>query len=330
VLIAENVFELLPEPQFLHLPGMGALRHLYLKIEGLNPAGSIKFKTARGMVAAAERAGLLHSDPARPQSRLIESTSGNLGVALAGICAAKGYALTCVVDPNTNRAAITTMRSLGARVVVITERDAAGGFLGSRIAYLRGRLAADPALIWLNQYANPANPAAHAGGTAQEILGAFPRVDHLFVGVGTGGTLMGCVEAFRRHSPHTRIVAVDALGSVTFGAAPAIRHVPGLGTSRRPEIVDVCAPDDVIHVAEADTVTECRRLARTTGLLAGGSTGTVLAAVRRLAPVIPARATVVAISPDLGERYLDTIYDDEWIANRGLAAPTEEIADVLV
>ncbi|MFG1650207.1 2,3-diaminopropionate biosynthesis protein SbnA [Micromonospora sp. NPDC049275] len=309
---------------------MGALRHLYLKIEGLNPAGSIKFTAARGMIEAAERDGLLHADPARPPSRLIESTSGNLGVALAGLCAARGYALTCVVDPNTNRAAIATMRSLGAEVEMVTERDANGGFLGSRIAHLRARLAADPGLVWLNQYANPANPAAHADRTAPEILGAFHRVDYLFIGTGTGGTLMGCVQAFHRHSPHTRIVAVDALGSVTFGAAPATRHVPGLGTSRRPEIVDVCAPDDVIHVAEADTVTECRRLARSTGLLAGGSTGTVLAAVRRLSTVIPARATVVAISPDLGERYLESIYDDEWIANRGLAGPTEENTDVLV
>ncbi|BCJ40854.1 2,3-diaminopropionate biosynthesis protein SbnA [Actinoplanes ianthinogenes] len=327
-MIAEHISDLLSAPQFLHIHEFEGLHRLYLKLEGLNPAGSIKFKAARSMVAAAERDGYLR--PGQVTTRLIESTSGNLGVALAMVCAAKGYPLTLVVDPNTNQPAITTMRSLGAEVVVIRERDANGGFLGSRIAYIQARVAAEQGTLWLNQYANPANPAAHATYTAPEILGTFRRVDYLFAGTGTGGTLMGCVDAFRRYSPHTRIVAVDAAGSVTFGATPAPRHVPGLGASRRPELVDVCAPDDVIHIPEEATVAECRLLARTTGLLAGGSTGTVLAAVRRLAPIIPARATVVAISPDLGERYLSTIYDDAWVAARGLAGAPKEAADVLV
>jgi N-(2-amino-2-carboxyethyl)-L-glutamate synthase len=320
-MISSRVYDLVSDDIYLRVP-VADLQRFYLKIEGLNPAGSIKLKAARGMIDGAQELGVDLS-----RTRLIESTSGNLGIALAAICAARQYALTCVVDANTNAASADVIRALGAEVVTITERDANGGFLGSRIAYIQARLAVEPDLHWLNQYANPDNPAAHAQHTAPAVLEAFGQVDELFVGSGTCGTLMGCVEYFRRWSPTTRIVAVDAEGSVTFGYPPEARHIPGLGTSRRPEILDADAPDDVVHVAEWETVRECRWLARTVGLLAGGSTGTVLAAVRRQAEEIDPLATVVAISPDLGERYLSTVYDDEWVVSRGLGrALTEPIA----
>jgi cysteine synthase A len=271
------------------------------------------------------------------ETRLIESTSGNLGVALAVICAAKNYQLTCVTDPNSNATAVSMMRALGAEVIVIRDRDANGGYLGSRIAYIQNRLAAESNLYWLNQYGNPNNPAAHEQYTAPAVLKAFGWVDDLFIGVGTGGTLMGCIDYFRLRSPNTRIIAVDTVGSVNFGSASGTRHIPGLGTSRRPKILDTRAPDKVLLIPEWETVRECRLLARTTGLLAGGSTGTVLAAVRHEAASIPADATVVAIAPDLGERYLNTVYDDDWVAERGLDhgsdvdAPLEEgHHDVLV
>jgi len=298
---------------------LGGLRRFHLKIEGLNPAGSIKLKTARGMIEGAEAAGVDLS-----RTRLIESTSGNLGIALAAICAARGYLLTCVVDPNTNAMAAASIRALGAELVTITERDLNGGFLGSRIAYIERRLAVEPDLYWLNQYANPDNPAAHARHTAPAMLEAFDQIDDLFVGSGTCGTLMGCLVHFRRCSPETNIVAVDAVGSVTFGEPPAPRHIPGLGTSRRPALLGGHSPDQIVHVPEWETVRECRWLARTAGLLAGGSTGTVLAAVRRQEAEIDPQATVVAIAPDLGERYLSTVYDDAWVIDRGLGRALAE------
>jgi cysteine synthase A len=260
--------------------------------------------------------------------RLIESTSGNLGVALAVVSAAKNYQLTCVTDPNCNATSVAMMRALGAEVVIIRDRDANGGYLGSRIAYIQNRLAAEPNLYWLNQYGNPNNPAAHEQYTAPAVLKAFGRVDHLFIGVGTGGTLMGCVDYFRRRSPNTRIIAVDTVGSVNFGSAPGTRHIPGLGTSQRPKILDAGAPDKVMLIPEWETVRECRWLARTTGLLAGGSTGTVLAAARREAASIPTDATVVAIAPDLGERYLNSVYDDDWVARQGLDHPSDTEAQL--
>jgi N-(2-amino-2-carboxyethyl)-L-glutamate synthase len=312
-LITDRAYDLVRDDVFLRISGIGGLNHLYLKIEGLNTGGSIKLKTARGILEGAELSGVDLN-----RVRIIESTSGNLGVALAVICAAEGYRLTCVTDPNSNAASVAVMRALGAEVVVVKERDENGGFLGSRISYIHQRLEQEPDLFWVNQYANPDNPLAHERTTAPAVLDEFERVDHLFVGVGTGGTLMGVTDYFRTHSPKTRIVAVDTVGSVNFGSEPKRRLIPGLGTSRRPELLSPDAPDEVVLVPEDDTVRECRWLARTSGLLAGGSTGTVLAAIRSKAAEISPDDTVVAISPDLGERYLDSIYNDDWVIANGL------------
>jgi cysteine synthase A len=237
-------------------------------------------------------------------------------VALATICAGRGYDFTCVVDPNTSIRNIKIMEALGARIVMVTETDDNGGYLGSRIRYIEKLLAGDGRYVWTNQYANPANVEAHRQWTATALDRAFPRLDYLFVGAGTTGTLMGCVAHFRRHRPEVRIVAVDSVGSVTFGRPAGKRHIPGLGTSRRPEIFDPAGLYAMEMVEERDAVAMCRHLARHYGFLTGGSTGTVLAAVLAWKPRLPESAVVAAISPDLGERYLDTIYDDGWVAAR--------------
>lgn len=322
-MIAEHSYELIQDDIFLHVRGVAGLDRFYLKVEGFNPAGSIKIKTARGLIEAAE-----HCAADLGKIRLIESTSGNLGVALAVICAAKNYRLTCVTDPNCSTTTVAIMRNLGADVVVVRGRDANGGFLGSRIAYIRRRLADDPNLYWLNQYANPSNPAAHERSTAPAVLAAFKKVDYLFVGVGTGGTLLGCVNHLRRRSPSTRVIAVDAAGSVSFGSAAGTRYIPGLGASRQPELLDRHSPDEVLLVPEWETVRECRWLTRHTGLLAGGSTGTVLAAVRRRGASIAPDRTVVAIAPDLGERYLSSVYDDRWVTDCGLDRALDYRAEI--
>ncbi|MEU2154701.1 2,3-diaminopropionate biosynthesis protein SbnA [Streptomyces sp. NPDC019396] len=311
-MIAEEVYDLVLDDLFIRADHLVPGSNVFLKLEGLNPAGSVKLKTAIALVAQAEESGLR-----LPGTRLIESTSGNLGVALAMVCSAKGYRLTCVTDPNANPQSVRMMKALGAEVVVIDVRDANGGYLQSRIDYIHDRLAAEPGRThWLNQYANPAGPRAHRERTARAVLDAIGHVDYVFIGAGTTGTLMGCAEFFRQHSPATRIVAVDSVGSVSFGGTPARRHIPGLGTSRRPEILDESKVDEVVIIPEADAVKMCRIFAGERGLLLGGSTGTVLAAVEEKAKDIPFGSVVVAISADLGERYLETIYDDAWVTGR--------------
>jgi len=281
---------------------------LYLKCEGFNFAGSIKLKAAAEMVEAAERDGLLN-----PWSVLVESSSGNLGVALSMIAASKGYKFICVTDSRCNLSTRRLMEALGSEVHTVTEPDATGGYLGARINYVEAMCASDERYVWLNQYKNPNNWKAHYRRTAPAIARQFPRLDVLFVGAGTTGTLMGCARYFRQWHRPVRIVAVDSVGSVTFGGPAGRRMIPGLGTSVRPAQLDTSYVDEVIRVEEADTIRACHRLAGR-GFLFGGSTGTVVSAAtqwlsRRGAPEL----TAVAIAPDLGERYLDTVYQTNWL-----------------
>jgi 2,3-diaminopropionate biosynthesis protein SbnA len=281
---------------------------IFLKCEGFNFAGSIKLKAATEMVQAAERNAVL-----TPGAVLVESSSGNLGVALSMIAASKGYRFVCVTDSHCNLSTRRLMEALGSQVHIISEPDANGGFLGARIDYVRALCASDHRYVWLNQYANPNNWNAHYRSTAPAIARQFPQLDVLFVGAGTAGTLMGCARYFREWHRPVRIVAVDSVGSVAFGGAPGRRMIPGLGTSVCPPLLDESYVDEVLRVEEADTIRACHRLARN-GFLFGGSTGTVVSgAMSWLAQRDARELTAVAIAPDLGERYLDTIYQSNWL-----------------
>ena len=283
---------------------------LFLKCEGFNFAGSIKLKAATEMVATAVRNGQL-----RPGDTLVESSSGNLGVALSLVAASQGYGFLCVTDTRCTLAARQLMQSLGTQVHVVTEPHPEEGLLGARIRFVE-RMRRERGYVWLNQYANPGNAMAHYLTTGPEILKSFPEVEVLFIGAGSTGTLMGCSRYFRENRPSVRIVAIDSVGSVTFGTPAAPRMLPGLGTSVRPPLLDESVVDEVVHVAEIDTVRACRMLVRH-GFLFGGSTGTVISgAMDWLARNAPDDdLSAVAISPDLGDRYLDTIYHDQWIAD---------------
>jgi N-(2-amino-2-carboxyethyl)-L-glutamate synthase len=283
-------------------------RPLFLKCEGFNFAGSIKLKAATEMVEAAEWDGVLTAE-----SVLVESSSGNLGVALSVIAASKGYQFLCVTDSRCNLATRMLMEALGSQVHVVTEPDAASGFLGARIDYVRTLCASDERYVWLNQYTNPGNWRAHYRTTAPAIARQFPQLDVLFVGAGTTGTLMGCARYFREWHRPVRVVAVDSVGSVAFGGTPGRRMIPGLGTSIRPPLLDRSYVDDVVRVEEVDTIRTCHRLARR-GFLFGGSTGTVVyGAMGWLAQHDADDLNAVAVAPDLGERYLDTIYQTNWL-----------------
>jgi N-(2-amino-2-carboxyethyl)-L-glutamate synthase len=281
---------------------------LFLKCEGFNFAGSVKLKAATRMVDVAERRGLL-----KPGSIIVESSSGNLGVALSMIAASKGYGFRCVTDARCNAATRALMEALGADVHVVTEPDPVDGFLGARINYVKALCASDDRYVWLNQYDNPGNWGAHYRTTAPAIARQFPELDVLFVGAGTTGTLMGCARWFRAWHRPVHIVAVDAVGSVSFGAEPARRMIPGLGMGIRPPMLDDSYVDEVTWVEETDTIRTCHKLARR-GFLFGGSTGTVVSgAIDWLARHDAQGLTAVTIAPDLGDRYLDTVYQPAWV-----------------
>ena len=301
---------LIREDSYIEVSGLLAAK-IHLKIEGLNPAGSIKLKTAISIISDLERRNLIS-----PGTRLVESSSGNLGVALAMVCAERGYEFICVVDPNISTQNKKLLFALGANVISVDKKDENGGYLLTRIRLIEKLVSDNSNYIWLNQYKNPANPAAHYHMTAKAIAGKFPHIDYLFVGVGTSGTLMGCSAYFSRHRPETKVIAVDSVGSVTFGGTGGTRYIPGLGTSRKPEIFDPEKINGFISIPEAHTIRMCRWLARHYGFLLGGSTGTVVAGAQAWADHIRPDDVIVAISPDMGERYVDTIYSDEWVLAR--------------
>jgi cysteine synthase A len=302
---------------------------VYLKVEGFNFAGSVKLKAATEMVAGAEADGTL-----RPGDTIIESSSGNLGVALAMIAASRGYQFVCVTDNRCNLATRQLIETLGARVHVITEPAEIGGMLGARMNYVRTQLQTHDDYVWLNQYANPNAWKAHYTTTGPDIAAEFTNpdgtldidIDVVFVGAGTTGTLMGVARYFADHHPHVRVVAVDATGSVTFGGPAATRMIPGLGTSVRPAHTDESYLADIVYVDEIDTIRACHTLAAR-GFLFGGSTGTVISgATAWLAANDPTNELrTVALAPDMGERYLDTVYNTNWV--EGIYGTDSDTAD---
>ena len=235
-----------------------------LKLESYNVGGSIKMKPAVALLDQLERTGQLGATRV-----VIESSSGNLGIALAILCARRGLPFICVVDPNASQCSRQIIESYGARVVVCDRRDATGSFLQARIDLVKQMCMSDARLVWPNQYANPANVEAHYKWTAPAILKYHPDVGAIFVGAGTTGTLMGCSRYTQEFAPTVRVVPVDTVGSVIFGHPPGIRFVPGMGSSRVPEIFDPTIVEKPLLVPELDGIRMCRLVASRYGILVG-------------------------------------------------------------
>ncbi|WP_159884581.1 2,3-diaminopropionate biosynthesis protein SbnA [Paenibacillus puerhi] len=282
---------------------------VYGKLEGMNPGGSAKDRPALYMLKEAIRRGELTSE-----SVIIESSSGNLAISLAQLCCRLGLRFICVVDPRTTEQHKRIIRSLRGEIDLVTEPDArTGEFLPARIRRVHELLLTVPNAYWTNQYGNPDNYRAHAETTMAEIAEQLGPVDYLFCGVSSCGTIRGCMEYIREHRWRTQIVAVDAEGSVIFGGQRGQRRFPGLGAGITPELHREEAADIVVRVTDIDCVRGCRELVKYEAILAGASSGGVVSAVRRLAGSIPADSLCAVILPDRGERYLDTVYDDDWV-----------------
>lgn len=289
------------------------VQNAFIKYEGFNIAGSIKLKTAKYLINGLEEKYNISPD----KNTIIESSSGNLGIALSIICQARKYKFICVTDPNTLLLAEKYMQNYGAKIIKVTERDQAGGFLTKRIELIHSLLQKDNSLVWTNQYASEYNILAHYSTTAKEIFERFQNLDYLFIGAGTTGTLVGCAKFFKKYSPKTKIIAVDNKGSVTFGFPPLPRYIPGIGTSRKPEISSADNIHQIILVPEEETVVMCNFLLREHGLFLGGSSGTVLYAAKQYIDKLDNKdISMVVISPDFGEKYLDTVYNPKWVEEK--------------
>ncbi|XXS92446.1 2,3-diaminopropionate biosynthesis protein SbnA [Sorangium sp. So ce362] len=288
----------------------GASREIFAKLEYVNPSGSMKDRSALRMLQDALDARLIDE-----HSVIVESSSGNMGIALAQACAYFGLRFICVVDPKVTRHNLAILRAYGAEVEMVEEPDPETGELlparKRRVAELSRRV---PGAHWLNQYANPGNVMSHCDGTMREIAEALGgEVDFVLCPTSTCGTIAGCRRYIVEHELKTRLVAVDAVGSALFGARRAPRRLPGLGSSERGSLFDPAWADVVVHVSDAECVAGCRRLLAREAILAGGSSGGGVAALAKLRERIPPEARCVLILPDRGDRYLDTIYADDWV-----------------
>lgn len=293
---------------------------VWAKLEAGNPGGSIKARPAARILEDAIADGAVG-----PGTTVVESTSGNMGVGLAQACRYHGLDLICVVDGRAHETNVRTMRAFGADVREVTEPDPrTGDLLAARLALVRRLLQSIPGAFWPDQYANPSNPAAHADGTMLEIEEALDGdLDYLFVATSTAGTLVGCIDHLRRREMATRVVAVDAVGSALFGGTRGERRLPGFGAGVPTGHSLTARPDLVMRVSDLDCVVGCRRLVGREAILAGGSSGGVVAAIDRLGPSLPAGSRCALILPDGGTGYLGTVYDDAWVAGTLGVGPAE-------
>ena len=302
----------------------GTSRSVHLKVEGENPGGSIKDRTALSLLQSLERTGQL-----RAGGRLLESSSGNLAISLALLARNRGYRFTAVVDAKITAENLRRLQALGAEIRMVESTDETGGYLLTRLAVVREMLAEDPGLLWTNQYSNAANPEAHYLGTGPEILRQMGhRVDAVFVAVSTGGTLAGIARHFREASPDTRIIAVDARGSVALGGSPGLRKLTGMGSSRPSAFVTPRHYDELVYVGDCEAFAFCRAVDAATGLKVGGSSGACLAACARYLQFHAKVERAVSICADRGEHYASSIFSDSWLAQNGLEIGRRHLGSV--
>ncbi len=282
---------------------------LYLKLETHNLSGSVKDRPALHILTRALDQGLVDQD-----TIVVESSSGNFAIALATICRSLDLEFVPVIDINVNPANEQVLRTLCDRVELVTKRDETGGCLLTRLARVKEMCEEIPNAYWPNQYENPWNAESHKLGTGTEICDELPRLDYLFVGVSSGGTVTGMSQIVKERFPAARVVAVDIEGSVIFDSRPKKRFIPGMGSSMRPRILDGARIDEVVHVSEPDVVRGCRELYARHGMFMGGSTGTVYQAIQSYFAERPVagRPVVAFLAPDRGTPYMDTVYNPVW------------------
>ena len=293
---------------------------LFVKLESANPGGSIKDRVALSMISAAEADGRL-----KPGGTIIEATAGNTGLGLAQVGLPKGYKVILIVPDKMSREKIAHLRALGTDVR-ITRSDVGKG----HPAYYQDmaeRLATELGAFYVNQFANPANPAAHETTTAPEIHTQLDGdVDAIVVGVGSGGTLSGIGRYFKRVSPKTEMVLADPSGSVL---APLVNTgelieagswaVEGIGEDFVPPNCDLSLVSSAYTVTDAESFAAARELLSKEGNLAGSSSGTLLAAALKYCRAQTKPKRVVTLVCDTGAKYLSKVYDDSWLAEQGLA-----------
>jgi cysteine synthase len=273
---------------------------LYGKLEALNPGGSVKDRIGVAMLEAAEREGRI--EPGR--STIVEATSGNTGIALAFVCAARGYDLVLTLPEGMSRERERLLRLYGARVEIT---ESMGG-MNEAVEAARAMATRDDVFL-PDQFSNPANPEIHRRTTGPEIVEALDgRVDVLVAGVGTGGTITGVGEVLKERDPATRVVAVEpAASAVLSGRPPGPHKIQGIGAGFVPPVLNTEIVDEIVAVGDEDAIETARLCARREGVLVGMSCGAAVWAALEVARRPESRGKrIVVVLPDSGERYVST------------------------
>jgi cystathionine beta-synthase len=318
---AQSALELIGRTPMVELIGFdtGPCR-LFVKLESANPGGSIKDRIARSMIEAAEADGSL-----QPGGTLVEATAGNTGLGLAQVGVLKGYKILLVVPDKMSREKIQHLRAMGVDVR-ITRSDVGKGH-PEYYQDMAERLAAEiPGAIFINQFANPANPKAHEATTGPEIFEQMEGdIDAMVVGVGSGGTLTGLGRFFAKASPKTKMVLADPEGSIL---APLVNTgeliepgswvVEGIGEDFVPTNCDLSLVSDAYTIPDQESIAAARELLTRAGVLGGSSSGTLLAGALRYCREQTEPKRVVTLVCDTGAKYLSKVYNDSWLAEQGL------------
>ncbi len=300
--IANDVTELIgntPLVRLRRLPAAGSAEVLG-KLEFFNPAHSVKDRIGHAMVAAAEEAGLI-----KPDTIIVEPTSGNTGIALAMVCAARGYRVTLTMPETMSRERRMLLRAYGAELILTPGPEGMGG----AIKKAEELVASDSRYLMLQQFKNAANPAVHRRTTAEEIWrDTDGKVDIVVSGIGTGGTITGVGEVLKQRKPGVQIIAVEPDASpVLSGGVKGPHPIQGIGAGFVPDILNTAIYDEIIRVKNDDAFDIARRAAREEGLLGGISSGAAIwAALQVAARPENAGKQIVVVIPSFGERYLST------------------------
>jgi cystathionine beta-synthase len=319
--IVSRVSDLIGRTPLFQLGATDEGSRLLLKLEQFNPTGSTKVRMAEQMITQAEQSGQL-----RPGGHIVEPTSGNTGLGLALIAIERGYRFTAVVDHHACADKLRAMVALGTELVYVGE----GGVSGPRTLQRRQaaeRLAATAGTFWIDQHNNPGNGAGYRSLAHELLADIFGDVDYLISAIGTGGSLCGTVRELRALGSRVVSVGVEPAGSIIFDGDPGPYWQTGNGSPAGFPVgtnVDRSLIDEGVQVGDREAFATARVLARRTGLLIGGSSGgAVYVSLRRLGSLPPGSTTVTLIS-DAGEKYLDTVFDDEWMRSRKLLCPQLE------
>lgn len=303
--IKKELTELIGATPLLELSRLGkkhgAKARIIAKLESFNPGGSVKDRIALAMIEEAEAKGILS-----PGAVIIEPTSGNTGVGLAWVASVKGYKAILTMPETMSKERQNLLKAMGAQLVLT---EGAKGMAGA-IEKAEELRAQTPGAVILEQFVNPANPAAHARTTAQEIWNDTDgKVDIFVAGVGTGGTLSGVAEGLKKHNPRIRTVAVEPDSSpVLSGGKPGVHKIQGIGAGFVPTTYNGKLTDQIIRVKDDDAIRTGRELSLTEGLLAGISSGAAAFAALELARLPENEGKqIVVLLPDTGERYLSTV-----------------------